>query len=153
MTRRSPRNRGRQAAIEDELKATNTIGGYFGSIICTEQGLLVASDGDIPSDEALAGFASLFDEIVRRADRDLGLSTPDEVTLLDKGQGRLVIRPVTFEQSASKEGEEIKDEDNTRLFLVIWMNADATWRRNTSRLVVRLKELLAPVVRSEAAGA
>jgi hypothetical protein len=95
------RKRGAQHKIDDELKATNTVGGYQGSIVCTDQGLLVASAGDIPSDEALAGFASLFDE-------------------------------------------------NSRLFLVIWMDADATWRRNATRLISRLRELLAPFVAAAA---
>lgn len=132
------RKRGAQHKIDDELKATNTVGGYQGSIVCTDQGLLVASAGDIPSDEALAGFASLFDEIVARGSRHLGLTAIDEATVFDREAGRLVIRPV-FTQ-AEMEGH------NSRLFLVLWMDADATWRRNASRLITRLRELLAPFV-------
>ena len=148
MSRKATRKRGRQAELDDELKATNLIGGYHGSIVCTDHGLLVASAGDIPSDEALAGFASLFDEIVVRAGRDLGLRSPDEVTLLDRDDGRLVIRPLLF--PASDSDSESAHAQATRMFLVLWMDADATWRRNTSRLITRIQAILAPVVTSAA---
>lgn len=132
------RKRGAQHKIDDELKATNTIGGYHGSIVCTDQGLLVASAGDIPSDEALAGFASLFDEIVARGSRHLGLAAIEEATVFDREAGRLVIRPVFGQSDAEERGH--------RVFLVLWMDADATWRRNSTRLIVRLRDLLAPFV-------
>lgn len=148
MSPRSTRKRGRQGALDDELRATNLVGGYQGSIICTEQGLLVASDGSIPSDEALAGFASLFDEIVRRADRDLGLRATDEVTLLDREAGRLVIRPL----APSPRDSNGAPSDGPRMFLVLWMAADATWRRNASRLVARIQEILAPVLQDPSVG-
>lgn len=128
--------RGRQLQLDDELKATNLVGQYRGSLICTEQGLLVASDGDfLGNEEALAGFASLFDEIVGRGRRDLHLVDIDEVTVLDR-TGRLVIRPLSDGLAAGR----------TRMFLVVAMEADASWRRNTNRLVARLRELLAPIL-------
>ncbi|MCC6623632.1 MAG: hypothetical protein IT385_20410 [Deltaproteobacteria bacterium] len=141
-TRRAPR-RGFQALVEDELRATNRLGGYRGSIVCTEQGLLVASAGDVRSDEALAGFASLFDAIVVRAGRDLELHAVDEVTLLDARAGRLVIRPLPVGRAAADEPPVAEptagaSEPLPRLFLVLWMRADATWRRNTTRLVASL---------------
>jgi len=134
------RRRGRQQQLEDELRATNIVGRYRGSIICTEQGLLVACDGDeLGDEEALAGFASLFDEIVSRGARDLGLAGIDEVTVLDGSAGRLVIRPLgdpAAESSAARR----------RMFLVVAMDADASWRRNTNRLVTRLREILDPII-------
>lgn len=148
MTRAGKRKRGRQGELDDELRATNLIGGYQGSIICTDQGLLVASDGNIPSDEALAGFASLFDEIVNRAERDLGLGSPDEVTLLDRRSGRLVIRPLSFKPL----DPQLAHTAAPRMFLVLWMDADATWRRNAARLVTRIQDILAPVVASAQTG-
>lgn len=130
----------RQQELEDELRATNIVGGYRGALVCTEQGLLVASDGDaLGDDEALAGFASLFDEIVRRGGRDLGLAAVDEVTVLDGGAGRLVIRPLGDPAAPVA-------ADRSRMFLVVAMEADASWRRNTNRLVARLRELLAPIL-------
>jgi len=135
--------RGHQRQLDDELRATNLVGRYRGSLVCTEQGLLVASDGDgLGDDEALAGFASLFDEIVGRGRRDLDLRGIDEVTVLDRHAGRLVIRPLGLEATATPHGP--------RMFLVVAMEADASWRRNTNRLVARLRELLAPIVNGEA---
>lgn len=133
--------RGAQQKIDDELRATNIVGGYRGSIVCTDQGLLVASAGDIPSAEALAGFASLFDEIVSRGSRHLELRDIDEATILDRTSGRIVIRPVFHPRET--------EQHTTRVFLVLWMDADATWRRNASRLVLRLRDLLAPFVASQ----
>jgi hypothetical protein len=138
--------RGRQQQLDDELRATNLVGGYRGSLVCTEQGLLVASDGDLLGDgEALAGFTSLFDAIVERGQRDLGMAAVDEVTLLDRKLGRLVIRPIA-------ESGEINGSGRTRMFLLVAMEADAAWRRNTTRLVLRLRELLAPVIAGDEAG-
>ena len=112
-----------------ELKLLNKQGGYHGSLICTDQGLLIASDGNLGSDEALAGFTSLFDDIVIRARRDLGRDHIDEITLLDQKLGRLVIRPILSEGA-------------DRLMLVVAMPADASWRRNTTSLTKRLRQLL-----------
>src|SRR5262245_47544953 len=113
--------RGIQADITEALHELLEAGGYRGAIVVTDQGLLVACAGEVPAEEALAGFASLFDEIVARADRDLGLAAVDEVTLLDRFHGRLVVRPL-------ERGNE------RRLFLVLLAEARATWRRNTARL-------------------
>lgn len=116
--------------LQRELAATNRAGGYHGSLICTDQGLLIASDGDVGSDEVLAGFASLFDEVAYRAKRDLDLSALDEITVLDGKRGRLVCRP-------------LRSAGDTRLMLVVSMPADASWRRNTTQLVRRLEGILA----------
>lgn len=112
-----------------ELKLLNKQGGYHGSLICTDQGLLIASDGNLGSDEALAGFTSLFDDIVIRARRDLGRDSIDEITLLDRARGRLVIRPIVSDGA-------------DRLMLVVSLPADASWRRNTTALTRRLRPLL-----------
>jgi hypothetical protein len=138
MRKRRAKPKGASQKIDEELQATNTVGGYLGSIICTDKGLLVASAGEIPSDEALAGFASLFDEIVERGSRHLGLADIDEATVLDKSEGRLVIRPIFPQPAANGQA--------SRFFLVMWMDANATWRRNANRLLNSLRPLLTPFV-------
>lgn len=131
------RERGIYARVASLLDATNTLGGYPMSLVCTEQGLLVASSGDGLDGEELAAFTSLFEEIVRRAVRDLGFGAVDEVTLLDPGRGRFVVRPLVFEAGA-------------RMFLVVQMDPKATWRRNTNQLCLELVRVLAPLARSGA---
>lgn len=121
-----------QGAITDQLHAMNVTGDYPTSLVCTEEGLLIASAGESMSDEELAGFTALFDDIVVRAGRDLGMGGIDEVTLLDENRGRLVIRPLYVEE--------------LRLFLVVRVPARTTWRRNTNRLCARLPKLMAPMV-------
>lgn len=116
--------------LQRELGAINRVGRYHGSLICTDQGLLIASDGDVGSDEVLAGFASLFDEIALRARRDLALEALDEITVLDGGRGRLVFRP-------------LRTPGENRLMVVVSMPVEATWRRNTTQLVRRLERILA----------
>lgn len=126
--------RGIQRKAEELLRATNVMGGYPMSLVCTDQGLVVASDGDATSDDDMAAFTSLFDDIVQRAKRDLGFSEVDEVTLLDPAADRTVIRPLPIVAE-------------TRLFLVVRVPVKLTWRRNTNalckKLVVVLRELVA----------
>lgn len=124
---------GLQDRITAELRATNAAGGYLASIVCTHEGLLVAADGRVFREEQLAGFTSLFDDIVVRAGRDLGIGAVDEVALRDRELGRLVIRPVN-------------DEGLPRMFLVVLVPSQATWRRNTNTLLERLRGLLEPVL-------
>lgn len=100
------------------------------SLVCTDQGLLVASAGDELEGEILAGLTSLFDDIVLRAERDLGVTRVDEVTLADEGRGRIVIRPIPV------------TAETTRFFLVARVPADATWRRNTTLMCKDLGGLL-----------
>jgi hypothetical protein len=74
--------------------------------VCTDQGLLVAASGESLRSEIAAGLTSLFDDIVVRAQRDLGFPRVDELTLTDGDSNRYVIRPLPIEA-------------NLRLFLVV----------------------------------
>ena len=113
------------------LSAMNLRGGYPMSLVCTDQGLLIASDGEVDA-EAVAGFTSLFDDIVARAERDLGVARVDEVSLLDPGRGRYVVRP-------------IETQGERRFFLVALVPADVAWRRNTTLMCRDLMGLLQPL--------
>ena len=110
------------------LNETNALGNYHTSLICTSEGLLIAASGDEVTTEQVAGFTSLFDDIIDRAARDIGINNLEEVTLLEPRKGRFVIRPL--EISAGE-----------RFFLVIQMPTTVTWRRNTHRLVTALKSI------------
>ena len=116
---------GLEQKITRLLTEVNADAGYPLSLVCTDQGLLVASSGDHFSSEQLAGLTSLFDDIVMRARRDLDSGWVDEVTLLDPERGRLVVRPVPLDGSP-------------RFFLVLQIPRRATWRRNTNRLTRKL---------------
>jgi hypothetical protein len=118
------------------LAAMNARGAYEMSLVCTDQGLLVASAGDAVDTEVVAGFTSLFDDIVARSERDLGFGRVDEVSLLDTHKGRFVIRPVMV--------------NGRRFFLVAQVPADGTWRRNTTLMCRDLVPLLTPLTLSEA---
>lgn len=128
------------ARATEILRAMNQRGGYPLALVCTERGLLVAAMGEPVRAEALAGFTSLFDDIVARAARDLGLAAVDEVTLCDARAGRYVVRPLT---RASE----------PRLFLVVQVPRDRTWRRNTAAaaraLLAALRPLLTPTPQPE----
>ena len=119
--------------IEAHLQATNLVASFNGALVCTDAGLLMASSGLRLDDEALAGFVSLFDEIVVRAGRDLRLNAIDEVALLDVAHGRLVIRPITT-------------HGRPRTFLVVSLPTRATWRRHTNVLLKRLREVIGPMI-------
>lgn len=119
------------------LHATNTLGGYPLSLVCTEEGLLIASSGGGLDTDEVAAFTSLFDEIVRRAVTYLGFASVDEVTLLDPGRGRYVIRPLQLAGSP-------------RMFLVVQMDPKLTWRRNTNQLCAALVRILGHLSSAEA---
>ena len=121
------------------LQATNHLGGYPASLVCTDKGLLIASAGDTVRDEELAGFTSLFDDIVVRAQRDLDMEAIDEVSLLDGARGRTIIRVLPL------------DSPDLRLFLVVRVPRNRTWRRNTNRLFRELVPVLEPLVLGEVA--
>lgn len=122
--------RGFQGQITDVLSELVHRNAYHVALVCTEEGLLVASSDDQPESDELAGITSLFDDIVVRAERDLGVQRVDEVTLLDPGRGRLVIRPL--------------GGDDLRFFLVVRVPTTATWRRNTNVACRTLGAMLAP---------
>lgn len=128
---------GIEHGVTHVLDAMNLLGGYQRSLVCTEDGLLVAHSGDGEVEEQdLAAFTSLFDTIVERATRDLGFGGVDEVTLLDSVGHRLVIRPLTLSA-------------RPRMFLVVWMDRAATWRRHTNSACLRLAPLLEPLVQED----
>ena len=113
------------------LGTANAGGGFPLSMVCTTEGLPIASSGE-GSPEDLAGFTSLFEDIVARASRDLGLKGIGELTLRN-ADGRHVIRPLRI-------------EDRTVAFLVVRVPRQRSWRRLTNRLVVELTEALAPLL-------
>lgn len=131
---------GIQRRAEALLEATNLLGGYPSSLVCTDQGLVVASAGERSDDDDMAAFTSLFDDIVVRARRDLGFSAVDEVTLVDSGGLRTVIRPLEL-------------NGTSRLFVVVQVPAKVTWRRHTNVLCKQLAELLADLVGAPRPGA
>lgn len=113
------------------LRGMNNRGGYPLSLVCTDQGLLVAAAGERERGDIAAGLTSLFDDIVTRAVRDLGLSGVDELTLAEADAGRLVIRPLARDCVP-------------RLFLVVQVPGGRTWRRHTNLITRKLLALLRP---------
>ncbi|MCA9569016.1 MAG: hypothetical protein KC656_14300 [Myxococcales bacterium] len=97
-------------------------GGFVLSVLSTQQGLPVASVGHRPDlVDTLAALTALFDDVVVRAQRDVGLARVDEVALRDEDRGSVVVRPIC-------------EVDGTRLFLVVEVPARRPWRRVTNRL-------------------
>ena len=137
MSRARARSGAAEAGVEAQLTALlagmNALGGYPLSLICTEQGLLVAAAGEAVSSEVAAGLTALFDDIVTRAGRDLAMAQIDEITLSDAKVGRFVIRPL------------VAGADD-RLILVVQVPRDASWRRNTTMVARRAATILAPLV-------
>lgn len=129
---------GIQQQVESLLHATNAVGGYPMSLVCTDQGLVVASVGDRHADDSVAAFTSLFDDVVVRARRDLGFDMVDEVTLLDPSNGRTLIRPLPI-------------VGTPRFFLVVRVPTKHTWRRNTNALIRQLVAVLGHLVDDEVA--
>jgi hypothetical protein len=131
---------GIEAQVVAFLRAMNAAGGYSMSLVCTDRGLLIASAGETVRSEAIAGLTSLFDDIVVRAVRDLGLADIEEFTLADARVGTLVVRPLTRDHSP-------------RLFLVVQAPRRRAWRRNTSiaarSLLTVLRPLLATTIHPE----
>ena len=64
-------NRGLEQRLTALLQGTNNAGGYPLSMLCTGQGLLMASAGEGAHTEEAAGLVGLFDDIAARAARDL----------------------------------------------------------------------------------
>ncbi len=124
---------GLQEQMNGLLRELVADAGYSLALVCTDEGLLVASSTDDFDSEELAGLTGLFDDIVLRAQRDLHMERVDEVTMLDPGRGRLVVRPLRI-------------DGPQRFFLVVRIPARATWRRNTNRLGRTLVGLLQPAV-------
>ncbi|MEZ4385204.1 MAG: hypothetical protein R3A79_28005 [Nannocystaceae bacterium] len=125
---------GVEAEVTALLAGMNAMGGYQLSLVCTDQGLLVASAGETVRSEIAAGLTSLFDDIVVRAVRDLGVADVDELTLSDAKEGRFVVRPLQTEGS------------DRRLFLVAQVPRDASWRRNTNIVARKLVQILRPLL-------
>lgn len=123
--------------ITELLVGLNALGGYPMSLVCTDRGLLVASAGQTLRSEITAGLTSLCDDIIARAARDLDLLQVDELTLSDAAVGRLVIRPLT------------READEARLFLVVQVPRDGSWRRNTKLVARRLQAVLRPWLSSQ----
>lgn len=115
---------GLENRITAHLRAANQEGGFLMSLVCTEQGLLVAAAGTGGVDD-LAALATLFDDVVTRARRDLSLRAVDELALRDRTFGHLVLRPLF-------------DAGDGRMFLVLHVPPNLPWRRTTHRLCARL---------------
>lgn len=111
------------------LQSSNTEGGFPTSLVCTDQGLLIASAGEEAPCEILAALAAMFDDVVARARRDIGLEAVDEVTLRDLQRGAYVVRV-------------LDPLDDARLFLVVHVPNAMPWRRTTNRLCSRLNHEL-----------
>ena len=109
-----------QERVTSLLAATNDAGGYPSSLVCTQDGLVIASAGEDEA-EYTAAVVSLFDDVLVRARRDLGFTDVDEVALLDPARGRTVIRPLPLDSGQT-------------LFLVVKVPPRATWRRHTNIL-------------------
>lgn len=126
---------GLEGRLTTLLAGGNASGGFPVSLVCTDKGLLVATAGAAEVHEVLAALASLFDDVVARASRDLGMAAVDELTLRDERLGRCVVRP-------------LRGGGDTRMFLVVQVPPGASWRRTTNRLCQRLDgelaELLTP---------
>jgi predicted regulator of Ras-like GTPase activity (Roadblock/LC7/MglB family) len=121
---------GLERRVTNLLAAGNADGGFPMSLVCTEQGLLIAAAGDPAPCEILAALASILDDVMQRAARDLGMGAVDELTIKDAARGRFVLRPLPPTARA-------------RLFLVVQVPATLPWRRATNRLAARLQAELA----------
>lgn len=114
------------------LAGMNAAGHYPMSLVCTDQGLLVAAAGEPLRSEIVAGLTCLFDDIVARAARDLELLRVDEISVSDTSAGHLVVRPLTCM------------DGHVRLFLVVQVPRAGTWRRNTNLVARKLLAILRP---------
>ena len=114
--------------ITEILRRYNELGDFRMSLVGTEEGLLLGFSGDVVTSEELAGFTSLFNGVVDRAERNLDMHRVDELTLLDPSRGRIVIRPVVV--------------DNRRIFIVVRLPHNRSWRRNTNRLCTEITQWL-----------
>lgn len=125
----------RKAGVERRISAALDVacraGGLTRGLVCTHEGLLVASaaEGEAGVQEHLAALTSLFADIVARAERDLEMQAIDEVTLLDASRGRVVIRP-------------LGTKADVRMFLVVDLPRAGSWRRTTNQLVLDIHRIL-----------
>ncbi len=131
---------GLEGRITTLLAAGNDDGRFPMSLVCTDQGLLIAAAGDPSPCDDLAALASLFDDVVARAGRDLGMRAVDELAVRDDAVGRLVIRPLLLSSEA-------------RMFLVVQVPPGMTWRRTTNRTCLALQRELAALTGAATEGA
>lgn len=115
------------------LQAMNARGCYPLSLVCAEDGLVIAAAGERLRSEATASLASLFADIATRAARDLGCRLVDELTVSDAASGRVVVRP-------------LDPAATVRLFLVLQVPRDRSWRRNTTTVARQLLHILQPLL-------
>lgn len=116
--------------IASLLAKVNASAGFPMSLVCDDSGLLLAVAGEGADEEQLAGLTSLFDDIVMRAHRDVGLTEIDEVSMFDRVWGRCVIRPL-LPTSAG------------RFFLVVQVSPSGTWRRYSNQLKREIARIFA----------
>lgn len=119
--------------ITEHLRRLNALGHYTLALVCTEDGLLIASAGERLRSEMAAILTSLFNDIAVRAVRDLGLPQVDEFTLSDPVTGHLVVRPLDAGA-------------HPRLFLVVQVPRARAWRRNTASVARDLLAVLRPLL-------
>lgn len=106
--------------------------GFGRVMVCTAEGLPVASTGDDAGVERLAAVTSLFEEVLVRGQRDLEMKQVGELTLLDDQGFRLIVRPMFVGNGGG-------------MFLVVEAPRSVTWRRATARLGAALEQCLAPL--------
>lgn len=124
---------GIERALTDLLEEMNARGGYSLALVCTEEGLLVASAGERLRSEVVAGITGLFDDVARRVARELELESVDELTVCAGKGGRMVVRCLGA-------------RSRPRLFLVVQVPAARAWRRNTSTVARKVRAILDPLV-------
>lgn len=112
---------GLQVRVTRLLEASLRTGGFSFAMVCTDRGLPIAVSGGSVGDEELAALVAIFEDVVERFERDLGRAEVDELTVLDRKLGRLVVRP-------------IEPAPDTRLYVVIDADRNSRWRRNTNEL-------------------
>jgi len=122
-----------ETRLQALLEAMNASGHYPLSLVCAEDGLVIAAAGERLRSEAIASLTSLFADIATRAARDLGCRMVDELTVCDVASGRVVVRPL--DPAASP-----------RLFLVTQVPRDRSWRRNTTTAARQLLQILQPLL-------
>jgi len=121
---------GLQARVTRLLDASLRAGGYRLALVCTDRGLPIAVVGDGDLGEDVSALVALLEDIVHRVRRDLARGEVDELIVLDRRVGRLIVRP-------------IEPAPGTRLFVVIDADRHSAWRRNTNQLCLALTQELA----------
>jgi len=122
-----------------ELRATEVLaelnrdGGYSLCLVCTDQGLLIASHGDLWRSEVAAGLTSLLNDIAIRAVRDFSVGEVDEMTILSGKSGRFIVRALA-------------PGFTPRVFLVVHAPCNATWRRLTTAAARKLSIIIRPLL-------